>query len=164
MGGLRAGLLYHQPLGISDNDHLAAPAKWRQPHHPLQQTHRGKGVARLPIRRAIRPSLAPLGHHLTEHFPCLVHLLGWVRRLGPEYRDEPVKVRVGQLQRLPAIDALAAGTPRAALAEQRLGNPQGQTLLAGTGRADKQHRLRKPAGCHGGFQPVDQALMAVERW
>ena len=81
--------------------------------------------------------------------PTFLLLVG-LPRLGAGHRDHPMDVRVGELQHLPAGGAGPAGLhlPGGG-ADQALGQPEPQPLLADPRRTHEQHQLRQAVGLNG---------------
>jgi hypothetical protein len=78
--------------------------------------------------------------------------------------DEPVHIRVGQIQREPAGLTRPARLPvlDRPLTNQALRQPQGDALLADPRRPLEQEGLRQPAAGHGVAQTASQGVVPVK--
>jgi hypothetical protein len=74
-----------------------------------------------------------------------------------------VRVRQGEYQAArPARPARLTTSGHGRVAQQQLGKPQPQALLADPSGAFQQQRLWQPAGGEGACQPVANTLMPVQ--
>ena len=98
-----------------------------------------------PIRSLVQRLVPARGHRLRQQLCGLLDLLADLSGLGPWDRDEPVQVRVSEVQRQPALAARSAGTVGGpALAEQELRQPERQPLLTYSLGTSDQNDLGQP--------------------
>src|SRR2546426_10600921 len=125
----RAGLRPH-PLGVAEDEDLAARQRRRQREPPQQQPYGADVVTREARRRLVQRPFAPRRQLVSERFRDQLHLLVRVRALLRQLDgNEPMDVGVRQAQYQLAV--LASPTPFAlplvpVFAYQRLGEPRSE--------------------------------------
>src|SRR2546426_4199207 len=99
------------------------------------------------VRTSVERPLSTLGQDLAQERFRFLYLLVGVLGFWSGDRDEPVEIGVSERANPRTARTCAArAAGRRLFTNQGLGHPKGQPLLPDARRADKQCRLREPAG------------------
>jgi hypothetical protein len=115
------------------------------------------------IGPAIQRLRSPLVQHLSEGLSGFLDLFVRIRGTRPRDRNKPVHIRMRKSANQPALPATSAGLIPGLLAQEQLGQPEGQPLFAGPGRSSQEDHLGELAAGVRSRETLPRRLVPDQR-